>query len=400
MPQLAPVNKPCRLHLILPLFLACVCVPLCPTRSTGGLLGLPAVSSLLGHVLGPYLDAGEQRVVAAYLAMMTPDKDGHVTPDELVQLLRVLPMRVRPPYLYDTPGIAAAVAAGGWEAAHARLGTGREVVFAAGFGGPVAADGSLPLIMPRADLQPGPGGGRQRYRRRLDRPMGPMDPAEAEEELFEELYGDPYDDDLAGVLGQDGTDYGNGLYAKGLIAAGRRRPGGRVGPGYLDGDGEGAGLAEQLQHDAARRAVGMAGHGLYDADQPELYGARSPYEDGQRDPLARGPKKPWEPRLGPQGRGKQRAGSSFVTRGSLRELDPLADAQGPTARLKGRLGKQGQGPGAAGAEPFDPYGLEGREEVPQGRVGLFGVGQEEGEAALLEQLRGRPPSQRPGTRKK
>ncbi|GIL96383.1 hypothetical protein Vretimale_2238, partial [Volvox reticuliferus] len=113
-----------------------------------GQLERATAASLLREVLQPYLSPHEIRVTTAYLAMMTPDKDGNITADEVIQLLRAVPMRLRLPY--------SDVMAVGGAAATAATAAGREIIFAAGFGGPVAADGTLPLIQPSV---PGGGGG-------------------------------------------------------------------------------------------------------------------------------------------------------------------------------------------------------------------------------------------------
>ncbi len=81
--------------------------------------------------------------------------------DEIVQLQHALPMQLRLPYNDSN-------AAGGGE------GSTPEIMFAAGFGGPVAADGMLPRIepaVPRGAVTPGgPGADDTPYRRRRRRP--------------------------------------------------------------------------------------------------------------------------------------------------------------------------------------------------------------------------------------
>ncbi|KAG2454105.1 hypothetical protein HYH02_001144 [Chlamydomonas schloesseri] len=335
-----------------------------------GLLDRAGAAALLRQLLAPYLPPHEVAVVTAYLAMMTPDKDGNVSADELLQLLRVLPMRLRLPYGGGDAVTAAAAAAGLSPAAVAAAGgvaaAGREVVFAAGFGGPVAADGSLLPAAPPQDG--GPGGGSARYRRRLPHAAGPT---EAEAEVMYgsndgaanrwDEYGGPYD-----------PDYGEGRFgrAAAAVATDRRpRPHRRPPPIPPSGGGGAYGLAAE---DAAAS--------MYDQDVAELYGPDAPYDVilGSKPP-------PLDPVRGPQQ--ARRAGSRFLPpRGPPPELDPAVAAVGPASRLppRSRL------PPAPGS--FDPYaseepGLAGL--PPPARLRDSAVALSD-EADLLDELRGRP----------
>ncbi|KAG2498781.1 hypothetical protein HYH03_003520 [Edaphochlamys debaryana] len=345
----------------------------------GGLLDKAAAAAILREVLEPYLPPYEVAVVLTYLWMVMPDKDGPLPADEMLQLLRSLPMRIKLPYspygAQEAPTAAAAAGAAG-------LG-GKEVVFAAGFGGPVAQDGTLPAIQPPSAN--GVGGGRQRYRRHLGEPTGPT---WAEPEV---LYGPNdgakrYDPNLVPY----DPDWGEGPY--GLAAAsvaGGPRPT-RIGPGFL-----GKGPPAAARQDASE-AAGQ--YGLYDDDVPEVYEPQQPYDatydrrPGAEDSFSldeqtgRMQPRPVQPR--------QRAASRFLSPRETRELDVSMDAVGPADRLPQRR-PGGLRPRGAGAAREDSFSLEAQAGGGgRGGGGVSGSMSLAEETDLMDVLRGRPPGRR------
>ncbi|KXZ42871.1 hypothetical protein GPECTOR_113g283 [Gonium pectorale] len=315
-----------------------------------GPLDRSSVRSVLSEVLAPYLPLPDVRVALAYLDVMAPEgADGAVTPDELVQLLRAVPMRLRLPYTPAVPGAEEAA-----EGAEGAVAVGpREVIFASGFGGPVAADGTLPPIEPTLAGAADGRGAKASYRRQLRHPTGPT---HAEPEA---LYGPNdgaalYDSNMP----YDDPDWGEGRFglAAAALASAPRKAGAGAKAAALSGaagrrPGKPAADQRSAQEDAGQ-------YGLYDDDDTGL----GLYGEGQAEA---------EPRL------PKRAPGKFL---SPRALDPSA-AEGPISRLARRAG-------------HDPYSLAG-----PGRGGGSGggVGSSvtlEEEAALVDALRGREPGRR------
>ncbi|GIL74546.1 hypothetical protein Vretifemale_4532 [Volvox reticuliferus] len=316
-----------------------------------GQLERATAASLLREVLQPYLSPHEIRVTTAYLAMMTPDKDGNITADEVIQLLRAVPMRLRLPY--------SDVMAVGGAAATAATAAGREIIFAAGFGGPVAADGTLPLIQPSV-----PGGGAAAaaaaaaavsspYNRKLRRPTGPTD---VEPEL---LYG-PND----GAVYPDANmpydpDWGDGPYGREAEAMARIPPRRRVPSPFGQLSQPDAAAASSAA--AQQRAQEAAGnYGLFDDTQPELY------DHPQPSPPLQGAR-----------RQKPRAPMS-----QLPQPQP-----GPT-RIALRTGSGGN---AAAVATADPFSLQPQRQSVAARDSTSVSMSLQEEADLLDKLRGRPP---------
>ncbi|GIL48454.1 hypothetical protein Vafri_4974 [Volvox africanus] len=303
-----------------------------------GQLERATAASLLREVLQPYLPPHEIRVATAYLAMMTPDKDGNVTADEVLQLLRAVPMRLRLPYS-DAVAVAGAAAT-----------TGREIIFAAGFGGPVAADGTLPLIQP--SVTGGGGGGRgtvsSPYNRKLRHPTGPTD---VEPEL---LYGPNDGAAYADVNMPYDPDWGDGPYGREADAMARMPPRRRMPNPF----------GQLPQPDAAsqQRAQEAAGaYGLFDDTHPDLY------DDPRPSPLLQDAR-----------RQKPRAPMS--------ELPPPLPP-GPS-RISRRTGSSSS---AAAAAAADPFSLQPQHQSVAARGSTSVSMSLQEEADLLDKLRGRPP---------
>ncbi|GLI69348.1 hypothetical protein VaNZ11_013903 [Volvox africanus] len=305
-----------------------------------GQLERATAESLLWEVLQPYLPPHEIRVATAYLAMMTPDKDGNVTADEVIQLLRAVPMCLRLPYSDPV-----AVAGAGGTTARA---AGREIIFAAGFGGPVAADGTLPLIQPSV-----PGGGGNAvispYNKKLRHPTGPTD---VEPEL---LYGPNDGAVYPDVNMPSDPDWGDGPYGREADAMARMPPRRRMANPF--------GQLPQPDAAAQQRAQEAAGtYGLFDDTHPDLY------DDPQPSSLLQGAR-----------RQKPQAPVSELPR-------PLPP--GPT-RISRRTGSSSAA--AAAAATADPFSLQPQHEsvAALGSTSVSMSLQEE--ADLLNKLRGRPP---------
>ncbi|GFR45218.1 hypothetical protein Agub_g6613 [Astrephomene gubernaculifera] len=317
-----------------------------------GQLDHSTAASMLRELLSPYLLPYESAIVVSYIAMMTPDKDGNISADELLQLLRVLPMRLRLPYT----DAAAAVQ----HAAGELVAVGREVVFAAGFGGPVSANGTLPPIHPSVHGGVGGGGGGAAaaglsYQRQFRYPTGP---ANAQSEpLYGPIDGaQPYDPNLP----YDDPGWSEELYGREASgAAGPRRaspprqhasnattvspgrsmgqPGGRTrrpSPSHGPGSRQFAAAADQQHEQEVAGMYGIGGggtveSGLYDDDYPELYGAVAPQASPtlkKSPPPALPPPPP--PRQSPSPPRQQPRGPS--------RFAPPADVRGYDGRDAGR----------------------------------------------------------------